>query len=136
MKMNLPTTSRSSFVQPVCCAMVLSVWACVVPAQSQIIDNFNYANNAALEAVWGAPVVGGQTATAFTYNTGSGKLNGTGLTDADVGGYGTSIFSRPVSFSGDFVAGMDFDWNQSLALGTMFMELRKRHRRHRVGWIR
>ncbi len=103
---------------------LLLAGAFVPGSQAQFLDNFNYANNAALEAVWGAPVVGGQTATAFTYNTGSGKLNGTGLTDADVGGYGTSIFSRPVSFSGDFVAGMDFDWNQSLALGTMFMELR------------
>jgi hypothetical protein len=46
------------------------------------------------------------------------------MADADVGGYATAIFSRPVSFSGDFVARMEFDWNQSTTLGTMFMELR------------
>lgn len=98
-----------------------------VVAQSvcgQLVDDFNYTNNAALEAVWGAPVVGGITATSFTYNTGAGALNATELNDTDVGGYGKAVFSRSVSQSGDFAASMEFDWNQgSPILGTLFMEL-------------
>lgn len=107
-----------------CLVVALFIGACVTPARSQFVDNFDYPLNIALEAVWGAPVVGGQTATAFSYNTGAGTLNGTRLTDADVGGYGTAIFSRPVALSGDFRASMDFNWNQSLVLGTLFLEVR------------
>ncbi|MBN1852800.1 MAG: hypothetical protein JW829_08750 [Pirellulales bacterium] len=95
-----------------------------IPASAQLIDDFDYADNAALEAVWGAPVVGGITATTFLYETGAGALRATQLNDTNVGGYGTAIFSRAVSWSGDFTATMEFDWNQGApVLGTLFMEL-------------
>lgn len=94
------------------------------PAHAQFTDNFDYANNAALQAAWGAPVVGGATATSFTYTAGAGKLNATGMTDSDVGGFATATFNRATTFAGNFVARMEFDWNQSATLGGMFMEVR------------
>jgi hypothetical protein len=93
-------------------------------AQAQFTDNLSYANNAALQAVWGAPVLGGQTGTTFTYDTAGGKLHATEMGDADVGGYATVTFSRPTSFAGNFVARMEFDWNQSSALGALFLDVR------------
>jgi PEP-CTERM motif len=93
-------------------------------ARAQVSDNFDYADNGALEAVWGAPVLGGATANSFTYNTGAGTLNATQLGDSDVGGYATAIFSRATSLSGGFHASMQFDWDQSATLGVMFLEAR------------
>lgn len=102
----------------------LLVGALVTPSHAQFVDNFDYANNTALQAVWGAPLVGGATATSFTYAAGSGKLSATGMADSDVGGFGTAIFNRTTNFAGNFVARMEFDWNQSAVLGAMFMEVR------------
>jgi hypothetical protein len=120
--MNLSATLLHRLALRVSYGLLLG--AIAVPARAQFVDNFNYANNAALEAVWGAPVIGGATGSSFTYNTGSGTLNATQLIDADVGGYATAKFSRAASFSGDFVGRAEFDWNQSLVLGTMFVEFR------------
>jgi len=105
------------------CTVVLTIAA---RSEGQIVDNFNYVNNAALEAVWGAPMLGGDNAASFTYSTGAGELNATSLIDntANVG-FGTTIFSRPVSHSGDLRATMEFNWDQTTnALGAMFLELR------------
>jgi hypothetical protein len=104
------------------CGLIVGLLAAT--ANAQFTDNFDYANNAALQAVWGAPAVGGATATSFTYNAGGGKLNATGMTDSNVGGFGTAIFNRTTNFAGNFVARMEFDWNQSATLGAMFMEVR------------
>lgn len=103
---------------------ILLLGILVAESSAQFVDPFDYADNASLEAVYGAPVVGGATGTSFTYNTGGGTLNATSLTDADVGGYATAKFSRAASFSGDFVGRAEFDWNQSPVLGTMFVEFR------------
>lgn len=120
--MNWSATTRRSLVLQILCGLLLG--AISVPAPAQFVDNFDYANNATLEAVWGTPVVGGATGTSFTYNTGSGTLNATELIDSDVGGFATAKFSQPTSFSGDFVGRAEFDWNQSLVLGVMFVEFR------------
>lgn len=107
------------------CGLLLGAFAAI--GHAQFVDNFDYANNAALQAAWGAPVVGGTTGTSFTYNAGGGKLSATEMADADAtGGYATAIFSRATSFSGNFVARMEFDWNQSETpvLGAMFLEVR------------
>jgi hypothetical protein len=102
------------------------LWAavCCSAARAQFNDAFSYASNAALEAVWGAPVIDGLTGTSFTYNTTGGKLNATEMGDADVGGYATTTFTRNAAFVGNFVARMEFDWNQSAALGALFLEVR------------
>jgi hypothetical protein len=91
------------------CGLLVGLFA--TAANAQFTDNFDYANNAALHAVWGAPAVGGATATSFTYTAGGGRLNATGMTDSDVGGFGTAIFNRTTNFAGNFVARMEFDWN-------------------------
>jgi hypothetical protein len=113
---------RCGIAALIACGGLIGFWA--TPAHAQFTDNFDYANNTALQATWGAPVVGGTTAGTFTYNAGSGKLSATGMTDSDVGGFATATFNRATSFAGNFVARMEFDWNQSATLGAMFMEVR------------
>ncbi len=110
------------------CAQVLWSLALVASysaiARAQFTDNFTYATNPALEAVWGAPVLSGATPTTFSYNATGNKLNATQFGDSDVGGYALSTFSRATSFAGNFVARMEFDWNQSSTLGVAFLEVR------------
>jgi hypothetical protein len=107
----------------VLCSLALAA-SCSAVARAQFTDNFTYATNPALEAVWGAPVLSGATPTTFTYNATGNKLNATQLGDSDVGGYALSTFSRATSFAGNFVARMEFDWNQSSTLGAAFLEVR------------
>lgn len=119
--MRLSALTKRYIAPMLCCGAAVAAFS--PSAYGQFADDFNYASNAALQAVWGAPALGGATATSFTYNAGGGKLNATEMGDSDVGGYATSIFSRPTSLAGDFVARMEFDWNQSLVLGTLFLEV-------------
>ena len=93
--------------------VIFSVLSAQVYANTAgILDEFDYADNAAFEVVWGKPVLGGHLAQSFFYNVEGGRLTAIQLVDSTDNdrGFPTATFSRRVSLSGDFDAAVDLAW--------------------------
>jgi hypothetical protein len=98
--------------------LMIAIILSILPPQGYantvgMLEEFDYADAAAFEAVWGKPLLGGHLAQSLNYKVESGRLTIIQLVDSTGydHGFATATFSRPVSLSGDFDATVDLEWN-------------------------